>query len=478
VIGRRTQPRSNRRGAGRVGESRAGVSLNGLLALVCGVGLLLVKDGLVSMTAATSRTSVSVLMWVAAVVLLLVGVREVTGRGMRSGYRRAGRGGRRVRRAPREGLLYLGLMAALLVGSFLGGDNLLMLVVALMIGPWLLNAWASGTLLWRCDVRRVVPGRVMAGEVVSVELVVENRKKLFPSWLVLASDQIENDTETLEARVLFARVPAGDRRSGYYRLRPGRRGRYRLGPIELSTRFPLGLIERGLVFHRPEEIRVYPRLGRVSAGWFQDRSETSGSVPRRARRRGGADDQLQTLREFRSGDNPRAVHWRTTARRGGLMVREFDEQQQQNLDLVLDLWQPERPDESDVQRVELAVSLAATLCVETLRRAGDARVRLSVYGAGVSELPETGGPMGVNEVLDLLATVQAGSGPGRPGTATEPVGSRFRGVLVTSRRRTDVADEVDTGGSAEWPGGDVPETRMVVWADPHVLPSWFTIEGP
>lgn len=477
MIGRRAKPRSNRLGAGRVGESRAGVSLNGLLALVCGVGLLLVKDGLVSMTAATSRTSVSVLMWVAAVVLLLVGVREVTGRGMRSGYRQAGRGGRRVRRAPREGLLYLGLMASLLVGSFLGGDNLLMLVVALMIGPWLLNAWASGTLLWRCDVRRVVPGRVMAGEVVSVELVVENRKRLFPSWLVLASDQIENDSETLEARVLFARVPAGDRRSGYYRLRPGRRGRYRLGPIELSTRFPLGLIERGLVFHRPEEIRVYPRLGRVSASWYQDPSETTGSVSRRARRRGGADDQLQTLREFRSGDNPRAVHWRTTARRGELMVREFDEQQQQNLDLVLDLWQPERPDESDIQRVELAVSLAATLCVETLRRAGDARVRLSVYGAGVSELAETGGPMGVNEVLDLLATVQAGSGPGRPGSATEPAGSRFRGVLVTSRRRTDVADEVDVGGAGEWPGGAESETRMVVWADPHVLPSWFAIEG-
>jgi len=474
VTVRRTQPRTKQRGAGRVGESRAGVSLNGLLALVCGVGLLLFKDGLVSMTAATSRTSVSVLMWVVAVVLLLVGVREVTGRGMRPGYRRAGR---RVRRAPREGLLYLGLMAALLVGSFLGGDNLLMLLVALMIGPWLLNAWASGRLLWRCDVRRVVPGRVMAGEVVSVELVVENRKRLFPCWLVLASDQIENDNETLEARVLFARVPAGDRRSGYYRLRPGRRGRYRLGPIELSTRFPLGLIERGLVFHRPEEIRVYPRLGRVSAGWYEDRVESSGSVPRRARRRGVADDQLQTLREFRSGDNPRAVHWRTTARRGELMVREFDEQQQQNLDLVLDLWQPERPGESDIQRVELAVSLAATLCVETLSWAGDARVRLSVYGAAVSELAETGGPMGVNEVLDLLATVQAGSGPARPAAASESTRSRFRSVLVTSRRRSDVVDEVETGGAGEWSEGIVSETRMVVWSDPDLLPSWFAIEG-
>ena len=38
-------------------------------------------------------------------------------------------------------------------------------------------SWASGTLLGRCDVRRVVPGRVMAGEVVSVELVVERSEE-------------------------------------------------------------------------------------------------------------------------------------------------------------------------------------------------------------------------------------------------------------------------------------------------------------
>lgn len=461
----------SRRGpSGRVGESRAGVSLNGLLALVCGFGLLLVRDGLISTASPDAQASVRILLWLAVGVLLLVGVREVLGRGMRKAYRGVGRGGRRVRRAPRVGLYYLGLMAALLVGSFLGGDNLLMLVVALMIGPWLLNAWASDMLLWRCDVRRAVPDRVMAGDVFSVELVVENRKRLVPSWLVLASDQIENDRETLEARVLFARVPGADCRSGYYRIRPGRRGRYRLGPIELSTRFPLGLIERGLVFHRPDEIRVFPRLGRVAASWYQDQFESAGAVPRRARRGGGADDQLQRLREFRSGDNPRAVHWRTTARRGELMVREFDQHQHQHLDLVLDLWQTARPTQADRDRVELAVSLAATLCVVTLRQSSDSRVALTVCGEGISELTGLAGPSGVNEVLDLLATVRAGAGPPDPRTSLAPATVSLRGVLVTTR------PGLEAEGQSGWAENDGTRTRMLVRAEPDRLPSWFSIE--
>jgi hypothetical protein len=85
--------------------------------------------------------------------------------------------------------------------------------------------------------------------------------------------------------------------------------------------------------------------------------------------------------------------------------------------------------------------------------------------------------MGVNEVLDLLATVQAGSQAGPPATATETATARFRGVLVTSRRRSDPSEEVGSVAAGEWSAGDVSESRMVVRADPGLLPSWFAIEG-
>ena len=440
-------------------SNRSGVSLNGILAVVCGFGLLLVRRGLIDSAGPTQRDSIAILIWIAASVLLLIGVREIFWRRIRSV--RPGQG-RRVRRAPREGLYYLALLAALLVGSFLGGENLLMLVVALMIGPWLVNAWASSLLLWRTDVRRVAPVRVMAGELVSVEMVVSNRKPFLPAWLILASDQVENDEETLEGRVVFARIPGGETRRGYYQLRPGRRGRYRFGPVELSTRFPLGLIERGLVMHRPDEIRVYPRLGRVAPGWYRDRQGSPVSV-QQARQRGVPDVEFQRLREFRAGDSPRAVHWRTSARRGELMVREFDQSGQQDLDIVLDLWQPRHPSVADRDRVELALSLAATLCTEALRHRGGSVV-LVASGRSVSRLPAMFGGRGLDAILDLLATVQAGCEDLRAEILAPPVEVGTRGVVITTR--------IDGGEEGLGLDGD----RMVINADWGELQSWFQIE--
>ena len=453
----------NDRGQGRVLHSaskRSGVSLNGILALVCGVGLLLVRDGLVDSANENHRDSINVLAWVGATALLLIGVREVLWHRMRRA--RPGQG-RRVRRAPREGLYYLALMAALLVGSFLGGENLLMLVVALMIGAWLLNANASGLLLWKTDVRRVAPGRVMVGEVVSVELVVSNRKRFLPALLLLGSDQIENDEELLEARALFSRVPPGEDRSGYYRLRPGRRGRYQLGPVELSTRFPLGLIEQGVVLHCPGEIRVYPRLGRVVPGWYCTHLEAASVTSQTRRRRGVADVEFQRLREFRDGDRPGAVHWRTSARRGELMVREFDEQQQQDLDIVLDLWQPPSPTADDRDRVELAISVAATLCVETLQESAGSVV-LAVAGRTVSRLGPLIGARSLDVVLDLLATVQPGIGelPDEILAAPGVVGSPA--VLISTRPGEDICL------------GENGRDRRVITADWNELRGWFWIE--
>jgi uncharacterized protein (DUF58 family) len=101
-----------------------------------------------------------------------------------------------------------------------------------------------------------------------------------------------------------------------------------------------------------------------------------------------AHTEFHGLREFRSGDSPRWIHWRTSARCGELMVREFADPPTDNLVLIVEPWVPARPApgpqaaSSDVgdQRVEEAISLAATICWEWCRQAG-ARFVLAVAGA-------------------------------------------------------------------------------------------------
>ena len=278
----------------------------------------------------------------------------------------------------------------------------------------------------------------MAGMPTAVEVFVENRKRFTSSWLVTVDDQIQNDEERLEAGVLFARIPHRSTRSAHYQLRLMQRGKYKLGPMKVSTRFPLGLVERSRMFDVHDEIIVHPRLGRLSAVWKRDQLLAHELVHREDRRRGVFDDEFHGIREYRWGDNPRAIHWRTSARRGELMVREFHQSRDQNLILLLDLWQPPRPSVLDLERVELAVSLAGTICVEHMRRAGDSDLFFHADGAALTRWEGRARPRNVDPLLDVLALVAPGTTVDVGRLVGAVAGKRGRGtrtLLLTTRPR-------------------------------------------
>jgi hypothetical protein len=100
------------------------------------------------------------------------------------------------------------------------------------------------------------------------------------------------------------------------------------------------------------------------------------------------------------------VHWRTSARRGELMVKEFEQQNEQDVAILIDPWLPRtRTAPEQREALELAISFAATLCVETCRHQG-LRLVLGWTGAtpGVRQ-----GPASVkllHELLEQLAMMR------------------------------------------------------------------------
>ena len=151
------------------------------------------------------------------------------------------------------------------------------------------------------------------------------------------------------------------------------------------------------------------------------------------------------------------------------MVREFRQARDQHLDLVLDLWQPRRADDAAREAVERAASVAATLAIEHLRSAREARLKLTVCGRGVSRLDSRGGPAGILELLDLLATVQAGASTGVEALCDELLAPGTRGLVVTTRlhesdRREPLAAVTAAAG------------RTLIGVEPRELESWFRLE--
>jgi uncharacterized protein (DUF58 family) len=182
------------------------------------------------------------------------------------------------------------------------------------------------------------------------------------------------------------------------------RGRYAWGPVTAVSGYPFGLLHRRKALVPAEEVIVLPRLGRLHLGRF--RCHLRGADPRRdhARQRPlshpAAQAEFHGLRSYRGGDSPRLIHWRTSARRGELMVREFEDLPSEDLLLVFD---PAVPASLAAQGelFEEAVSLAATICWEWCRTRRD-YLALAV-GGPAPVLLEGSKPEQAQRILECLA---------------------------------------------------------------------------
>ena len=282
---------------------------------------------------------------------------------------------------PREGIVYLGIMLVIAIAALTGGNpdtgNMLLLIFGMMAGPFVFNGWIVVAMLARVKVSRHLPVSVSAGTWFSAEIRMKNDKKFLSSRLVEVRDVIQGKRVRDEGRVVFVRVAPGERRSAHYDICISRRGLYAFGPLRLSSRFPLGIGERGHVVSADDEVIVHPKIGRLLPAWTRRERELAESVTRSNARVGLFDDEFHGIREYRSGDNPRAIHWRSSARHGHMMVKEHEQHREADLIVLLDLYSSKELSEALQER---AISLAATICVEQTRMSSSGRYRLLIAG--------------------------------------------------------------------------------------------------
>ncbi len=140
----------------------------------------------------------------------------------------------------------------------------------------------------------------------------------------------DNTTDTREPLVV------------HYRVRGVRRGIWPLGPLHVHTRDPFGLVQRRQRVGTSRMITVIPALATLEAlGTLP--GAAGGTAQTVSQRIGPGVDNLAPRRYF-SGDSTRRIHWRATAHRGELMVRQEDEETSPDALIVLDLspsrWAP------------------------------------------------------------------------------------------------------------------------------------------
>ena len=205
---------------------------------------------------------------------------------------------------------------------------------------------------------------------------------------------------TLEAeddRPRFSRSRSTRGGAGATAFEPGRRDDGRFGLFRTRATWLAG-----------ETVLVYPRY--FSFGELPlpiGRRYQPGGIPLASE----VGDSLEFvgIREYRPGDPLRKIHWRSWARRGEPVVKEYQEEYFSRIALVLDTFLPRRPRPRERERFEAAISALASLTDHFSR--SEEVVDILAAGPDLYEV-STGRSLGqLDNVLDVLACLEPSSAP-------------------------------------------------------------------
>lgn len=285
-------------------------------------------------------------------------------------------GGRRALRQLRRGLVAVGewlrgtvspagwLLVAIAALGVAGGLALglvegwvaaaIAALLLLLSIPFLLGAHDYGV---RLDLAR---DRVVAGSEVAADLHIVNRARGVALPGVV---DIPVGSGLVEAHVPLLRGGAEHREQ--LTIAAHRRGVIQVGPMTIGRGDPVGILRREHAWPGVQQIFVHPvtvPIPSTSAGLVRDLegSPTSDIVD--------ADLSFHAIRPYVAGDSYRHVHWKSTAKTGALMVRQYEETRHARIALVLDL---ERDGFASDDEFEMAVSAAASLGLQGVRDGRD-----------------------------------------------------------------------------------------------------------
>ncbi|HEU4367406.1 MAG TPA: DUF58 domain-containing protein [Methylomirabilota bacterium] len=298
----------------------------------------------------------------------------------------------RTIRPTRDGWWYLGAALGLGFAAMNTGNNLLYLLVSLLLGLIVVSGILSEQSMRRLWLRGVVPEEIYAGRPVLLGARMANRKRRLPSYSIAL--------EGGGRRLYVERLGAGEERLLSWEATFAARGRQRLPGLRVRTRFPFGLFVKAGRLVLGDEIVVFPAVRPLDAA---RRRRLAPGGARSLHHRGRGHD-LYNLREYRAGDDPRLIHWRSTAKAGTLVVRELEAETTVDARIVL-----VGDGARDPGRLEKGLSEAASLAVHLT--ATGAAVELA--GPGV-HVPPGRGRAHARRLLTALAVYAP------PGEATVP----------------------------------------------------------
>lgn len=249
------------------------------------------------------------------------------------------------------------VIASFLIGYSLGWTEL---VAVAWAGLVLIGA-ALCYLIGRdaYEIRLAMPvDRVVVGGRVAGEVAVHN-----PTRRRLPGTRVEVPVGVGVAEFAMPGLARAARFEDIFIVPTTRRGVIPVGPVRTVRADPIGLVRKELVWAEQIELYVHPRtisIPSMSTGFIRD---LEGQATRDLTT---SDVSFHALREYVPGDERRTIHWKSTAKTGTYMVRQFEETRRSHLMVALSLAESDYATDDEF---EMAVSVAGSLGVRAIRDA-------------------------------------------------------------------------------------------------------------
>lgn len=295
-------------------------------------------------------------------------------------------------RITRVGVWYLVVVFVVAVAAINTGNNALFLVLGGLLALLVASGLISRRNLRRMDLEPGRVGEVYARRPFSVPLRLVNRDR----WMARRFLEIAAGPDAEPLVVPFVPPASAHRERLAFCFR--RRGRHVLEGFRVLSIFPLGLFQKAMRHHRRLEVLVYPEILPLDS----DNLFALGRIGEEPSPRMGQGHDLYAMRYFRTGDDPRGIHWKRTARTGELIYMEREADEGKRLLILLDNAVAPLVDEAAEEGFERLVSEAASAAVEFLERGFEValttRTDTVAFGRGA---------MHRRRLLEILALLQA-----------------------------------------------------------------------
>lgn len=315
-------------------------------------------------------------------------------------------------------LWFISLLLALNTGRELL-YNLLYMMSILLVVSWLWT-WLNVRSIRLTRLTRAQRSQV--GKIIEEHFELYNLSRLPKTWLEV------QDHSTLPGHYPSRVVSALGARKRHLWMRRTPcylRGEYRLGPMTFRSGDPLGIFEMTRFIPQSRSIIVYPATLPIPGFQLPPAQMAGGEATRR--RTHYLSSHVSTVRDYAPGDSFNRIHWRSTARTGRLISKEFELDPTSDVWIVLDLdanyhraqpWQ--LPDEYEQPAalwrtvdtglnlipasIEYAVTAAASVAQRYLRE--KRAVGLLTHTLHRTVIPPDRGQRQLEKILELLAVVQ------------------------------------------------------------------------